>query len=522
MIRDFVRLVSLMLLAVSIAAFAQKNSQTPQGTGTPTSSSPQSSQQSPSPQGGVTSGSAPIESTAFTYLALDQDAERIVATVKPVLVVKNEQLTDKNGNTVTVPVPPRVVVTTQADVSTVLQWRAVMTQAKSLEKRLTNITTTANTDGISNLKADNLVNAQCKAQPSQVVPGLNPNAPPGQKPGPPPSPTFGGANNATVSGPVWPAELQAIQAAVANVASVGQSLSPSSGNMTDLPLIDGVAGRLSGTVFIPSLLTPKILSASDLGDGPVGKELKSLENLRQIAITQSENLSVYLLDWQTAAANTNCNPQTQLPTAQQNVAKWKPVFDELNASVSSLDAFETGLFAGQNTPYQAPATSAPAQATGNQTNQTGSPSVQNGGGTLAAGQTGGTNPGGQNPGNQSQQAGSILQQILPADLLVQALGTEVLTADNVHFLEVHALESGGSLLTKTTSILGNSFASLHFSGGSVATFTLFNTEGAAECSGFAVSYLGYVKPEDMVSVLNETDMKKLDKTLATRSFSSCH
>jgi hypothetical protein len=485
-----------MLFVVSIAAFAQKNGQSPQGTGTSPGSSPQGSQQSPSSQGGVTGGNAPIEATAFSYLALDQDADKIAAVVK--------------GNVSS----GKVVVTTQTDVSTVLQWRAVMSQAKSLNNRLTNITATANTDGIGNFTAGDLVNAQCKAPPVQ---GLNPNAAPGTKPGAPPppakQPTVGAAATTTSSsGPVWPAELQAVQAAVANVASVSQSLSPSSGSMTDLPLIDAVAQRLSATVFIPSLLTPKILNAADLGDGPLGTAVTSLETLRQTAITQSEDLSVYLLDWQTAAANTNCQPD-QLQKAQAGVAKWKPVFDQLNTSVTAIDAFEASLFAGQNAPYQAPSTSAPTQGAGTPPNGT----------TPPAGQNGGGNQGGQTQGSQSQQAGSILQQVLPADLLFEALGAKGLTAaDNIHFLEVHALESGGSLLTKTISILGNSFTSFHFSGGSVAAFTLFNGDGAAECSGFTVSYLGFVKPEDMVSVLKETDMKKLDKTLATRSFSNCH
>lgn len=498
MIRDFVRAISLILLAVSIAAFAQKNGQSPQTTGT----SAGSSSQSPSSQGGVTGWNAPIEATAFAYLALDQDAEKIAATVNGKV----------NGG--------KVVVTTQTDVSTLLQWRAVMSQAKSLNNRLTNITATANTDGVGKLGDGDLVNAQCNAQPIQAVPGLNPNAPPGTKPGAPPSPakqpSVGAASTTTSSsGPVWPAELQAVQAAVANVASASQSLTPSSGNMTDLPLIDSVAQRLSAAVFIPSLLTPKILNATGLGEGPLGKAVTGLETLRQTAIGQSENLSVYLLDWQTAAANTKCQSD-QLQKAQQQVAKWKPVFDQLNASVSSFDAFETSLFAAQSTPYQAPATTAPTQSSGTQPTGANQPAGQ-------TGQTSGGNQGGQTQANQSQQPGSILQQVLPADLLFQSLGAKDLTAtDDTHFLEVHALESGGSLLTKTISILGNSFTSLHFSGGSVAAFTLFNGDGAAECSGFAISYLGYVKPADIISVLKETDMKKLDKTLATRGFSSCH
>jgi hypothetical protein len=488
---NFSRYVALTILGVCLTASAQKSSQTPQTTG----NSPSGSQQSQSSPSGITSGNAPIEATAFAYVALDADAGQIVATTKNKAAGK-------------------VVVTTPTDLSNLLQWRAVMAQAGYLQKRLNTITTTVATTGVGSLKPSDLVNSGCVAP---AVSGLNPNATPGAKPV---GPTVGAAatTSSSSSGPVWPAELQAVSQALGSVAGLSQSLSSSAGNMTDQPLIDNIAERLgaSATVYIPSLQAESILDASDLGTGPLGTALTNLEIVRGNAINQSEILALYLPDWQTAAANVNCPPDKKT-LAQGNVANWKPLFDLLNAAISSVDAFETSLFAGQNTPYQPQATSAstqggvaPSNVAGQQTGQTGGNQ-----GAQGQGQT-------QGQGSQSQQPGSILQQILPADLLFKALGQHGLTsADNVHFLSVHALESGGSLLTKTHSVFGNSFTSLYFSGGSMAEFTLFNSDGAVECSGSAVAYLGYVKPEDMVVAL-KNEKNELGKHMVVKNFSSCH
>ena len=231
-----------------------------------------------------------------------------------------------------------------------------------------------------------------------------------------------------------------------------------------------------------------------------------LEGSRKKAVLVSLELGDYLQNWQTAAATTQC-PAGQVAgpdvgKAQAYITKWKPDFDLLNATISAVDTFETGLFSGQNVAYAAassPTGQGQQQAQGGNTNQqgggqqAGQNNQNQGQGTQSAGTP--------TQGTQSQAPGAILQQILPADLLAQALGDDI---KNVQFLEVHALESGGSQLTKSFSIIGNSFSSIHFSGGSVATFALFNADGELKCGGFAVSYVGWVTPDDVVSVIESS------------------
>jgi hypothetical protein len=64
---------------------------------------------------------------------------------------------------------------------------------------------------------------------------------------------------------------------------------------------------------------------------------------------------------------------------------------------------------------------------------------------------------------------------------------------DVYILSVHALESGGTQLTKTAMFLGTR---VFFSGGAAATFTLVDSGGSMRCSGIAYGYRGYVKADD--------------------------
>jgi hypothetical protein len=60
----------------------------------------------------------------------------------------------------------------------------------------------------------------------------------------------------------------------------------------------------------------------------------------------------------------------------------------------------------------------------------------------------------------------------------------------IHILIVHALESGGASMTKSNLFLGSR---IYFSGGSVATFSLFGVDGAVECAGYSYDYSGYIR-----------------------------
>ena len=87
---------------------------------------------------------------------------------------------------------------------------------------------------------------------------------------------------------------------------------------------------------------------------------------------------------------------------------------------------------------------------------------------------------------------STLLSLLPADALAVRLGIDPATGMQAagspwqHLLLVKALESGGAV-TKTTSLLGSK---IRYSGGSVATYSLFTADGELECSGNVFDYGG--------------------------------
>lgn len=73
-------------------------------------------------------------------------------------------------------------------------------------------------------------------------------------------------------------------------------------------------------------------------------------------------------------------------------------------------------------------------------------------------------------------------------------------------LYLKALESGGSLITKT-NVFGSK---VYFSGGAVATYALFDLEGPLRCSGNVFDYGGFVKAEDFVEKFRKGTLDPLD------------
>lgn len=70
------------------------------------------------PSGGLSAGTAPIETTLFAYRALQSDAEAIAAKIREV----------RTGD--------RIVIGGQPDVAAFLQWRTVVGQADMLKTEL--------------------------------------------------------------------------------------------------------------------------------------------------------------------------------------------------------------------------------------------------------------------------------------------------------------------------------------------------------------------------------------------------
>jgi hypothetical protein len=317
--------------------------------------------------------------------------------------------------------------------------------------------------------------------------------------GAPPAPAAGQLPKVGSPFFVGPSDVQTAIQTIASVTAVNETLAPSTGNMTDLPLLTLVGDTLKTTttvVFVPSLLSPGILDDTDLGNGPLVNLLWDLEYERAAANQLMNVASGRIADWQVASINkgSTCT-NNQAALAASLVAKWTPPSQVVSATLTAIDSFESSLFSGQG----------PSQG-GNQSAQNPSPSTQNAGpGAMPAPPITTANPSQSQSPSSATQVGSTLQQIFAVDLLYQQIPGVVapggiVDTTKVHFLELHSLESGGGLLTKSNLFLGSRF---YFSGGAVATFTLFDHSGKVECGGFAYAYRGYVKPKDVNSNLDQ-------------------
>jgi hypothetical protein len=451
------------------------------GAGAPPGGAQQTSAQSPGAQNtqsagapaGITGGSSPIESTLFSYAALDADAAAISAGI---------QTKVGKGST--------IVLTTSNDVSAFVQWRTIIGQGEILLDRVRDAQFELN-----GVDTPALIAAACNTGPAPTAP------PPGQLPK---------VGSPFISGP---SDVQTAIQTIASISAVNETLAPSSGNMTDLPLLNLVGDTLkdTSTVFVPSLLTAAPLEDTDLGNGPLVNLLWDLEDERTKSYQLLNFASSRLADWQVAATNKgNTCTTTQAALAASLVAKWSAPIQNLTTTLPTIDSFEASLFSGQ---ASSPNGNQAAQ-TANQPTQSATPGAMPSPpiGTSNQNQTPSPNA---SP-TSNAPSGTTLQQILAVDLLYQQLpkdpqanGSVPLT--KVHFLELHSLESGGGLLTKSNLFLGSRFS---FSGGAVATFTLFDHLGKVECAGVAFSYQGYIKPEDVADAFDGSHLR-------TRLSSSC-
>lgn len=515
-------LVAVVLLAAPASASSQKGSSSSSGSGSSKGSGSGSGSQSADKQsagsdqgggqdkggssGGITGGSSPIEATMFSYQALSADARAIAGEIR--------------GH-----VSGPYVLTTTDDIAVILKWRTVLAQAAQLQARLNN--------GVTNL---NSALALPEAKGCLKL-------------------SLGGA-----ALPFSPSDIKDLLQTVASVTAVNESLAPVTVTLSDVPLMNMVAGELkTAPVFAPSLLPPLALGSAltrqgpGLGDGPLKQALENLDQARNNALPVAGKVA--LQNWQVIAGKLNADLNVN---CREFAGSGKAASDELNAAIAATDSFETSLFSG-TTPQASVQSSKPAaDKTGNaKPSDTGADNAQKNPNQKAPkAQTGPQNghlPGqpdqGQvnvnpnmNPDNnqndpkadanadgktgtaakpeQTATASSAaspgvptLQQIMVVDLLYQALlaNDQTTPLDHVHFVEVHSLEAGGGTETKSNLFTGSR---LYFGGGAVTTFGVFNYQGVQECGGVAYAYQGYVKSQDVAQALDHDIKAKLN--------SSCH
>jgi hypothetical protein len=306
---------------------------------------------------------------------------------------------------------------------------------------------------------------------------------------------------------------------LASAFAVNESLASSAGAITDTPLINAVARSLHSStvsVYVPSVYPPNLARNSGLTNTFIWDKIAELEDKRVVILSDIQTYLQALDDANTIAAApaaSGYTPDDKVAAKRfANEAKTiAALVADLNSIVAAIDTFEGSLFSGQ-TPSPAPSGNPNANGSGNGTGApTGTTSPT---GTTVAPPV---NPNGPNNGNPvapapspqltggNQPGGTTLQQIMLGDLLAHEIwgGTDPPSEDvlnTIHILSVHALESGGGQLTKSWLFTGSR---IYFSGGAVATFSLYGVNGGIECSGYAYDYSGYIREKSFEKVLRE-------------------
>jgi hypothetical protein len=158
---------------------------------------------------------------------------------------------------------------------------------------------------------------------------------------------------------------------------------------------------------------------------------------------------------------------------------------EVTQTINAVDGFETSLFTGQGFSPSPPQNGAQSSA---QMAAPGQPQAA---------------PAAAQPVTSS---GTAFQQLLYADLMLQQLKASTAISD-VYLLSVHALESGGDAMTKSSLFVGSRVL---FSGGAVATFSLFRNDGTFMCSGVSYGYRGFIQEKDISAAIADASRSAHD------------
>jgi hypothetical protein len=422
----------------------------------PSSQSPQTA--SP-PPAGITNGNQPIESTILAYKVLLANAKKI-----------DDSLNVKTKGKV-------VVIGTSTDIAAFIQLRIVLAQAGILRNRLETLTA-----ALGQIKKPSYANAPQKP-PVKLGTGF-------------------------IAGP---ADIATLIQTLGSITAVNESLSTSSGSLNDSTLINLIAQGIGGaSVYVPSSNAPHLLTDSDVSNTLIGDALTRLEAARRDAFAESVSYLQAIQDAQIVAPTPKGGKvfsDQEIDAAGQFLEKSTSITAIVNAVAQSaivVDGFETSLFTGQG-------------VSNNNAGQPNNPSQPNNSGQPAFPAANPAPPlppaapaqSNQNAPSQNQgqnqlgptPSGVTLQQILSVDLLLHDLLTNPAYSSKVQLLSVHALESGGSQLTKSNLFLGSR---IYFSGGAVATFGLYDANGTLECSGVGYGYKGYIREKNIESIVKDS------------------
>jgi hypothetical protein len=370
-----------------------------------------------------------------------------------------------------------VVVGTSTDIAAIVQLRIVLSQANILEQRLTTLT-----------GALNAIVIPIYAHP--VIKG---------------NPALGAGFIAS------PADVATLIQTLGSITAVNQTLSSTAGALSDATLITLIAqGINADAVYIPSVYPPNLLTDTDLSETNIGAALTRLEVARRNAIAAS---NIYLQAVKDAGIVATTVKGAAMPVYTDAEIDAAGAFVEKTVTVNAIvnaitlastavDGFETSLFTGQGySPVPTPQTNTPTPtAPGPGPVAPALPAPVPAAPLPAAPAPAAPAPA--TPQNQGQQSvttsGTTLQQLVSADLLLRQILSDPNYAFGLVLLSVHALESGGSQLTKSNLFLGSR---IYFGGGAVASFALYDSDGTQICSGVGYGYKGNIREKSIENIL---------------------
>jgi hypothetical protein len=435
--------------------------------------SPQQNNQSGPPSGqpsGITNGTLPIEATILAYKALTAGAHAMATAVNR----------KARGRV--------VVIGTSSDIAAIIQLRTVLGQARILKDRLDRLE--AKLGAISALPAYSTPPAK---------PGL----------------ALGGAAPFIST----PSDVATLIQTLGSITSVNETLSTSAAALNDATLISLLADMIdkapAGSVLVPSVFPPNLMVGTDLSGTNLGQALSDLENARMRAVLLAIDYSQALADAQTVLAApppfTDAD-RTLAGQFSEKAAAINSAVGLIATATTAADTFENSLFTGQgsapsggaapspnspNSSNLAPSAAAPVPAPLPAPVPAPLPAPAPAPVVPTPANASPSSPmGSQNQGTpvSPTQPGTVLQQILYADLLMRSISLPPNGTDQVELLAVHALESGGSQLTKSNLFLGSRY---YFSGGAVASFSLYSMDGKLQCSGVSYGYRGFIREKDL-------------------------
>jgi|HubBroStandDraft_5_1064220.scaffolds.fasta_scaffold10826_2 hypothetical protein len=446
------RIVRLAIASAMLATFAAFSLVLPAlAQQSPSSPAPSNSS---APSGASTGGGAAgaggtIETTILAYQGLQSDAGGIAAAVANNL-----------------PSGSRVIVATPPDVVALLQLRIVLSQIGVLNDRMNELRTV-------------LYGLGCKPTTSQITPAQ--------------------VNSGSFISPVLslfstPGNIQTMVSTIASLTSSTESVTGQMGNFTDPTLVSMVAQNLNHSgkplrVFVPGVAPPNWSSV------PPAKDSKTSvidSDRNQSFLYQGvRTLELNRSHLQEEAFSAQNNPKKPQCKKDADLAKTLKLID---AASAASDKFVSALIGGPAAPSSS-ILGEPAASTGAKPGSAKpGPAKPTPGAPNQITQTVNVNPAGSPAAGPSGP--TPLQQLLYVDLLMHYLADKATSEilPDVYLISVHALEAGGSQLTKTQTFLGTR---QYYSGGAVATFMLIDHGGFIRCSGIAYGYRGFVKADDI-------------------------